>query len=89
MVEREVESGKVQRPLSLLPVQLLKRTEVLKVLVVCPNLKLAWGTFKVVPPLFKRADDCQHFLVMDFVVPLDGAEAFGEEGNWMPFSAIL
>ena len=42
MVEHEVESGKVQRPLSLLPVQLLGHTEVLKVLVVCPNLKLAW-----------------------------------------------
>ena len=31
-------------------------------------------------------DDCQHLLVMDFVVLLDGAEAFGEEGDWMPFS---
>ena len=28
----------------------------------------------------------QHLLVIDFIVPLDGAEAFGEEGNWMPFS---
>ena len=52
MVEHEVELGKVQRPLSLLPVQLLGCTEVLKVLVVHPNLKLAWGTFEVVPPLF-------------------------------------
>ena len=89
MVEHEVESGKVQRPLSLPPVQLLGCTEVLEVLVVHPNLKLAWGTFKVVLPLFQHADDCQHLLVVDFVVPLDGAEAFGEEGNWMPFSAIL
>ena len=89
MVEREVKSGKVQRPLSLPPVQLLGHTEVLKVLVVLPNLKLAWGTFKVVPPLFQHADDFQHLLVVDFIVPLDGAEAFGEEGNWMPFSAIL
>ena len=89
MVEHEVKSGKVQRPPSLPPVQLLGRTEVLKVLVVCPNLKLAWGTFKVVPPLFQCVDDCQHFLVMDFIVLLDGAEAFGEEGDWMPFSAIL
>ena len=89
MVEHEVESGKVQRPPSLLLVQLLGRTEVLKVLVVCPNLKLAWGTFKVLLPLFQCMDDCQHLLVMDFIVPLDRAEAFGEEGDWMPFSAIL
>ena len=85
----EVELGKVQRPLSLLPVQLLGHMEVLKVLVVLPNLKLAWGTFKVVPPLFQHVDDCQNLLVMDFIVLLDGAEAFGEEGDWMPFSTIL
>ena len=89
MVERKVESGKVQRPPSLPPVQLLGHTEALKVLVVRPNLKLAWGTFKVVPPLFQCTDDCQHLLVMDFVVPLDRAEALGEEGDWMPFSIIL
>ena len=52
MVEHEVELGKVKRPLSLLLVQLLGCMEVLKVLVVHPNLKLAWGTFEVVPPLF-------------------------------------
>ena len=89
MVEHEVKSGKVQRPPSLLLVQLLGRTEVLKVLVVCPNLKPAWGAFKVVPQLLQCADDCQHLLVMDFVVLFDGAEAFGEEGDWMPFSTIL
>ena len=89
MVECEVESGKVQRPPSLPLVQLLGHTEVLKVLVVRPNLKLAWGTFKVVPPLFQCADDCQHLLVMDFIVPLDRAEAFGEEGNQVPFPGCM
>ena len=89
MVECEVESEKVQSPPSLLPVQLLGYTEVLKVLVIHPDLKLAWGTFKVVPPLFQCMDDCQHLLVMDLIVSLDRAEAFGEEGDWMPFSAIL
>ena len=73
----------------MLSVQLLRCTEVLEVLVVHPNLKLAWGTFKVVPPLLQCVDDCQHLLVMDFVVLLDRAEAFGEEGNWVPFSTIL
>ena len=74
MVECEVKLGKVQRPPSLLPVQLLGCMEVLKVLVVRPDLKLAWGTFKVVPPLFQHADDCQHLLVMDFIVPFDRAD---------------
>ena len=89
MVEREVELGKVQRPLSLPLVQLCGCMEVLKVLVVHPNLKLAWSTFKVVLPLFQCADDCQHLLVVDFVVLLNRAEALGEEGDWMSFSAIL
>ena len=89
MVEHEVKLGKVQRPQSLPLVQFLGCTEVLKVLVVFPNLKLAWGTFKVVWPLLQCVDDCQHLLVVDFVVPLNGAEAFGEEGDCMPFSAIL
>ena len=89
VVEHEVGSGKVQRPLSLLLVQLLGCTEVLEVLVVHPNLKLVWGTFKVVLPLLQCMDDCQHLLVMDFIVPLNRAEAFGEESNWVPFSTIL
>ena len=89
MVKCEVESGKVQRPLGLPLIQLLGCAEVLKVLVVHLNLNLAWGTFEVVPPLLQCMDDCQHFLAMDFVVPLNRAEAFGEEGDWMPFSTIL
>ena len=52
-------------------------------------LKLAWGTFKVVLPLFQCVDDCQHLLVVDFIVLLDRAKALGEEGDWMPFSTIL
>ena len=82
----------MQTPLSLPLVQFLGHMEVLKVLVVRPNLKLAWDTFKVVPPLFQHVDDCQHLLVMDFIVPLNRAEAFatelrdqfGDEWNWVP-----
>ena len=88
-MKREVKLGKVQRPLGLPSVWLLGYAEVLKVLVVHPNLKLARGTFEVVPPLLQCMDDCQRPLVMDFIVSLNRAEAFGEEGNQMPFSTIL
>ena len=88
VVECEVKLGKVQRPPSLLSVQLLGGMEVLKVLVAHPNLKLAWGAFEVVPAFLQCMDDCQHLLVMDFVVLLDRAEAFGEEGDWVPFSTF-
>ena len=30
-------------------------------------------TFNEVPPLLKSSDDCQHFLVVDLVVPFDGS----------------
>ena len=53
------------------------------------NLKLAWSAFEVVPPFLQCMDDCQHLLVMDFVIPLNRAEAFGEKGNWVPVSTIL
>ena len=89
VVEREVKLGKVQRPPSLLSVQLLGGMEVLKVLVVHPNLKLAWGAFEVVLPLLQCMDDWQHLLVMDFVVPLDRAEALEKKAigcHFPPFS---
>ena len=79
----------MQRPLSLPSVQFLRCVEVLKVFVVCPDLKPTWGTFEEVLPLLQCLDNGQHLLVMDFVVPLDWAETLGEEGNWVPFSTIL
>ena len=54
------------------------------------NLKLAQGAFEVVLPILWCIANCQHLLVMNFVVPLNRAEAFGEEeSNWVPFSTIL
>ena len=70
-------------------VQLLRHAEVLKVFVVCPDLKLMWGTFKEVPPLLKCSDNGQHLLVMNLIAPLNWAEASGEEGNQMPFPTVL
>ncbi|KAG6894011.1 hypothetical protein C0993_012509, partial [Termitomyces sp. T159_Od127] len=65
VVQQEVKVGAVQGLSGLLMVELLDCPEVLKVLVICPDLKLMPGTLQAVPPFFKGPDDSQHFLVMD------------------------
>ena len=63
--------------------------EVLEVLVVHPNLKLAWGAFEVVLPLLQFMDDCQHLLVMDFIVPFNRLRLLEKkviECHFLPFS---
>jgi len=52
--------------------------------VVCPDLALMFHAFDKVPPLLEGSDDCQHLLVMDLVVPFDGGQGLGEEGDRVP-----
>jgi len=83
-MECEVEAGEVERPSGLPPVQLLGRHEVLQVLVVRPDLALMFRAFDKVLPLLEGSDDCQHLLVVDLVVPFDGEQGLGEEGDRVP-----
>jgi len=83
-MECEVEAGEVERPSGLPLVQLLGRHEVLQVLVVRPDLALMFRALDEVPPLLEGSDDCQHLLVMDLVVLLDGGQGFGEESDQVP-----
>ena len=88
MVEREVKVGEVERPSSLPLVQLLGCYEVLQVFVVRPDLALMFRTFDEVSPLLESSDDRQHLLVVDLIVPLNGGERLGEEGDWVPLSIL-
>ena len=88
VVEREVKAGEVERPSGLPPVQLLGCHEILQVFVICPDLALVFCAFDEVSPLLESSDNRQHLLVMDLIVPLDGGERLGEEGNQMPLSII-
>jgi len=65
-------------------VQLLGRHEVLQVLVVRPDLALMFRALDKVPPLLEGLDDRQHLLVVDLIVPLDGGQGLGEEGDRVP-----
>ena len=87
-VECEVEAGEVERPSGLPPVQLLGRHEVLQVLVVRPDLTLMFHALNKVPPLLEGSDDCQHLLVVDLVVPFDGGQGLGEEGDQVPLFCL-
>jgi len=49
-----------------------------------PDLALMFRTLNKVPPLLEGLDDCQHLLVVDLVVPFNGGQGFGEEGNQVP-----
>ena len=49
-----------------------------------PDLALMFRAFDKVPPLLEGSDDCQHLLVVDLIVPFDGGQGLGEEGNWVP-----
>jgi len=80
----EVEMGEVERPPGLPPIQLFGCHEVLQVLVICPDLALVLRTFDEVLPLLESSDDCQHFLVIDLIILLDGGQGLGEEGNQVP-----
>ena len=42
--------------------------EVLKVFMVCPDLKLVMSTFQEMMPVFQGMDNYQHPLVMDLIV---------------------
>jgi len=75
-MEYKVEVGEVEGPSGLPPVQLLGRHEVLQVLVIRPDLALMFRALNEMPPLLEGSDDCQHLLVMDLIVPLDGGEGF-------------
>ena len=77
------------RLLSLPSVELLRHAEVFKVFVVSPDFDLTRSAFKEVPPLLQCSDNGQHLLVVDLIVLLNWAETLGEEGNWVPFSAVL
>src|SRR6195952_5252209 len=37
-------------------------------------------------PFLERPDDCEHLLVVDLIVTLDRAQAFGEERNRVPLA---
>jgi len=80
----QCEAGEVERPSGLPLVQLLGCHEVLQVLVIRPDLTLMFRALDKVPPLLEGSDNCQHLLVVDLVVPLNGGQGLGEESNWVP-----
>jgi len=49
--------------------------------VVRPDLALMFCALNKVLPLLEGLDDRQHLLVVDLVVPFDGGQGLGEEGD--------
>ena len=57
VMQGEVKHGQIEGPSGLPLVELLGGPEVLKVLVVCPDLELQLGPFKEVLPFFQCSDN--------------------------------
>jgi len=84
MNQLEVEVSQVQRPTGLVTIKFLSRYEVFQVLVVCPDFYQVSSFFQKVPSLFQRADDSEHLLVMDLVVPFYRRQGFAVESYRVP-----
>jgi hypothetical protein len=69
-------------------VEFLCRHEVLQVFVVCPDFDPVVGAFQEMVPVLQSSHDCQHFLVMDLIVPLHCVETFGVVSNRMPLVVL-
>ena len=70
-------------------IEFLRGHEVFKVLVICPDFERMGTAFEEVTPFVQRAYDRKHLLVVYFVISLDRAEAFRQEGDRMPFTVLL
>ena len=84
MNQLEVEANQVQRPTGLAMIEFFSHHEVLQVLVVYLDFYRMSSSFQKVPPLFQRADDSKHLLVMDLVVLFHRKQGFAVESYWVP-----
>src|SRR6266849_4198745 len=81
MYEMKVKATEIQRPASLLSSKVLHCAPVLKVAVISHNIERLWEAFEVVTPIFKRVDDAQHLLIIDFIVSFSIDHRLGTEGH--------
>jgi len=72
----EVKSGQEEGPPSLPPVKLLGCHKIPKVLVVRPDLTAMLCTLQKMPPLLQHSHNCQHLIVVDFVILLYQRKGF-------------
>jgi len=80
VVDAKVDAGELLCPARLSAVEYFCCSEVLKVLVVRKDLHLVGRAFAVSLPMFECIDDCEEFLVLDFVIDLRRLELPGVEG---------
>jgi len=66
--EAEVEMTEVKEPLRLTTSEVLGHAPVLKIAIVGNDIKGKQKPFKVVAPIFKDANNCEHLLIIDFVI---------------------
>src|ERR1700759_95726 len=84
MLQCEIKTSEINRPASLSAIEITRRHEVLQVLVVSTNVDRVIRTFEEMTPFFKCANNSEHFLVVNLVIPFYRAQSTRVKSNWMP-----
>ena len=64
--------------------EILGSSPILKVIVVCLNVKEFQETFQELSPIFQRSNNCKHFVIPDFLVTFSRIHSLGSEDNRVP-----
>lgn len=88
-MQGEIKARQIEGPSGLLLVEFLGHHEVLQVLVVGLDLGLMTGSLQEMPPLFQCTDNGEHLFVVNLIVSFHCVQAFGVEGNGMPFPIAI
>ncbi len=88
-MEREVVLCQFCHPVGLMAVQLLGFSDILEILMICPDLKILSCSHQVVLPLIECKHNCEQFFVVNFVISFCNCEGLRQKGDWVPFAILF
>ena len=81
MKQSEVIFSKIEGSVSLFVSEVLDGSPILKVVVVCPNIKGLWKTFQELSLIFQCCDNCEHFAISNLIVMFDRTHGLESKGD--------
>ncbi len=89
VMECEVVFCELSDPVGLSSVQLLGESEILEVLMICPDFYVFSCAHEVMAPFGERKHDCEPLFVVDLVISFCCTERFRHESHWAPGSILV
>ena len=77
MVKGEVVFCQFCYPMCLPMVQLLRFSEILEILMICPDFEILSHSHQVVSPFVERKHDHEQFFVINFIISFSNCEGLG------------